>query len=122
MDSHSINIFLPSALLTFQVRRQYKCSRSNSYTMACPPVRGDNPRYLASRLYNEQVDSHSINILLQSALLTFQFRRQCKCSGRNIYTMACPPVRGDNPRYLASRLYNVQVDSPSINIFLPSAL
>ena len=31
--------------------------------------------------------------------------------------MACPPVRGDNPRFLASRLYNVQVDSHSINIF-----
>ena len=71
--------------------------------MACPPVRGDYLRALASGLYNVQVDSHSINILLPSALLTFQFRRQCKCRRSNGYSMACPPVRGDNPRYLASR-------------------
>ena len=29
---------------------------SNSYTMACPPVRGDNPRALASGLSYVQVD------------------------------------------------------------------
>ena len=31
-------------------------SKSNSYTMACPPVRGDNPRALASGLSCVQVD------------------------------------------------------------------
>ena len=36
---------------------------SNSYTMSCPPVRGDNPQTLASELSYVQVDKHSIIIL-----------------------------------------------------------
>ena len=36
---------------------------SNSYTMGCPPVRGDNPRALASGLSYIQVDKHGITIL-----------------------------------------------------------
>ena len=36
---------------------------SNSYTMACPPVRGDNPRALASELSYVHVDKHAITIL-----------------------------------------------------------
>ena len=32
----------------------------NSYTMGCPPVRGDNPRALASGLTYVQVDKHGI--------------------------------------------------------------
>ena len=36
---------------------------SHSYTMGCPPVRGDNPRALASGLSYVQVDKHGINIL-----------------------------------------------------------
>ena len=59
--------------------------------MACPPVRGDNPRALASGLSYVQVDKHGI-------------------------TMACPPVRGDNPRALASGLSYVQVDKHGITI------
>ena len=41
------------------------CERSicNSYTMGCPPVRGDNPRALASGLSYVQVDKHGITIL-----------------------------------------------------------
>ena len=35
----------------------------NSYTMGCPPVRGDNPRALASGLSYVQVDDHGITIL-----------------------------------------------------------
>ena len=35
----------------------------NSYTMSCPPVRGDNPRALASGLSYVQVDIHGITIL-----------------------------------------------------------
>ena len=35
---------------------------SNSYTMGCPPVRGDNPRALASGLSYVQVDKHGIII------------------------------------------------------------
>ena len=36
---------------------------SNSYTMGCPHVRGDNPRALASGLSYVQVDTHGITIL-----------------------------------------------------------
>ena len=36
---------------------------SNSYTMGCPPVRGDNTRALASGLSYVQVDKHGITIL-----------------------------------------------------------
>ena len=36
---------------------------SNSYTMGCPPVRGDNPQALASGLSYVQVDKHGITIL-----------------------------------------------------------
>ena len=35
----------------------------NSYTMCCPPVRGDNPRALASGLSYVQVDKHGITIV-----------------------------------------------------------
>ena len=35
----------------------------NSYTMASPPVRGDNPQALASGLSYVQVDKHGITIL-----------------------------------------------------------
>ena len=35
----------------------------NSYTMGCPPVRGDNPRALASGLSYVQADKHGITIL-----------------------------------------------------------
>ena len=35
----------------------------NSYTRAWPPVRGDNPRALASGLTYVQVDKHGITIL-----------------------------------------------------------
>ena len=35
----------------------------NSYTMGCPPVRGDIPRALASILSYVQVDKHGIYIL-----------------------------------------------------------
>ena len=35
---------------------------SNSYTMGCPPVRGDNPRAFASGLSYVQVDEHGITI------------------------------------------------------------
>ena len=34
------------------------CESCNSYTMGCPPVRGDNPRALASVLSYVQVDKH----------------------------------------------------------------
>ena len=37
----------------------------------------------------------------------------------NSYTMGCPPVRGDNPRALASGLSYVQADNPWYNYFMP---
>ena len=39
------------------------CKLCNSYTMGRPPVRGDNPRALASGLSYVQVDKHGITIL-----------------------------------------------------------
>ena len=33
--------------------------------------------------------------------------------------MGCPPVRGDNPRALASGLSDVQVDKQWYNYFIP---
>ena len=38
------------------------CGLSNSYTMGCPTVRGDNPRALASGLSYVQVDKHGMTI------------------------------------------------------------
>ena len=35
----------------------------------------------------------------------------------NVYTMACPPVRGDNPQALASGLSYVQVDKLGITFY-----
>ena len=49
----------------------------NSYTMGCPPVRGDNPRALASGLSYVQVDKHGITILYH--------HHQCRpCTSRDI--------------------------------------
>ena len=41
----------------------YDPKLSNSYTMGCPPVRGDNPRALASGLSYVQAGKHGITIL-----------------------------------------------------------
>ena len=50
---------------------------SKSYTMGCPPVRGDNPRALASGLSYVQVDKHGITILYH--------HHQCRpCTPRDI--------------------------------------
>ena len=50
---------------------------SNSYIMGCSPVRGDNPRALASGLSYVQVDKHGITILYHL--------HQCRpCTLRNI--------------------------------------
>ena len=42
---------------------KYEYITSNSYIMVCPPVRGDNPRALASGLSYVQVNKHGIIIL-----------------------------------------------------------
>ena len=41
----------------------------NSYTIGCPPVRGDNLRALASGLSNVYVDKHGISILYHKYLI-----------------------------------------------------
>ena len=56
--------------------RLFKALR-NSYTMGCPPVRGDNPRALASGLSYVQVEKHGITILYHL--------HQCRpCTSRDI--------------------------------------
>ena len=60
----------------FVVARQWLVP-CNSYTMGCPPVRGDNPRALASGLSYVQVDKHGITILYH--------HHQCRpCTSRDI--------------------------------------
>ena len=50
---------------------------SKSYTMGCPPVRGDNPRALASGLSYVHVDKHGLTILYHL--------HQCRpCTSRNV--------------------------------------
>ena len=54
-----------------------KTGLSNSYRMGCPPVRGDNPRALASGLSYVQVDKHGLTILYHL--------HQCRpCTSRDI--------------------------------------
>ena len=61
-------------ILKMQFSRMGLC---NSYTMGCPPVRGDNPRALASGLSYVQVDKHGITILYHL--------HQCRpCTSRDI--------------------------------------
>ena len=50
---------------------------SNSYTMGCPHVRGDNPRAVASGLSYVHVDKHGITVLYHI--------HQCRpCTSRDI--------------------------------------
>ena len=49
--------------LNIQMSQDNLSRLCNSYTMACPPVRGDNPRALANGLSYVQVDKHGITIL-----------------------------------------------------------
>ena len=55
--------YLLLEILTFSRDKNIQKYISNSYTMGCPPVRGDNPRALASGLSYVQVDKHGITIL-----------------------------------------------------------
>ena len=85
--------------------------------MGCPPVRDYIPRALASGISYVQVDKHGITFLHQIHLCRCcTLRSSCAKVGkdgiRNSYTMACPSVRGDNPRAraLMSRVSYVQAD------------
>ena len=50
---------------------------SDSYTMGCPPVRGDTPRALMSGLSYVQVDKHGITIL-------YHLHQSRPCTSRDI--------------------------------------
>ena len=50
-------------LNSYLSQRKQNVGLSNSYTMGCPPVRGDITRALASGLSYVQVDNHGITIL-----------------------------------------------------------
>ena len=39
-----------NVMIMFIMRNNYVLSNTCSYTLVCPPVRGDNPRALARRL------------------------------------------------------------------------
>ena len=49
--------------ITMLLTRNKDTRICNSYTMACPPVRGDKPRALASGFSNVQEDKHGITII-----------------------------------------------------------
>ena len=67
-----MRIFRPGFLTAFALVLQFYIR--NCYTMGCPPVRGDNPRALASGLSDVQVDKHGLTILYH----LHQFRL-CTC-------------------------------------------
>ena len=71
----------------------------NSYTVGCPPGRGDNPRALASGLFYVHVDKHGISILGLYHL------HQCRpCTSQDIFAKVgksginahSPPCRKDS--------------------------
>ena len=73
-DADKLYIVIRARELTTQRELTRIC---NSYTMGCPPVRGDNPRALASGLSYVQVDKHGITILCHL--------HQCRpCTSRDI--------------------------------------
>ena len=79
-------MFLKNKNIIFKIRRSKVTDYaaltlhhqlSNSYSMDCPPVRGDNPRALARGLSYVQVDKHGITILYHP--------HQCRpCTSRDI--------------------------------------
>ena len=44
------DLTVANSIMEYSIGLQLDKKLSNSYTMACPPVRGDNPRALASGL------------------------------------------------------------------------
>ena len=61
--SCSVDLGIKSKCLQLGTMLEMVVRLSNSYTMGCPPVRGDNPRALASGLSYVQVDKRGISIL-----------------------------------------------------------
>ena len=79
--------------------------------MACPPVRGDNPRALTSGLSYVQVDKRGITTFTTCVSVNLAHHeiflaKVGKIGISNSYTMGCAAVHEDNPRALAY----IQVD------------
>ena len=67
--------------------------------------------------FSEPVFSHvRLNMMHRTYSSPPIYVNECKQELRNSYTMGCLPVRGDNPRALASGLSYVQVDKHGITI------
>ena len=66
-----------SLLLSLTGRLGQVRALCNSYTIGCPPVRGDNPRALASGLSYVHVDKHGITIL-------YNLHQCSPCTSRDI--------------------------------------
>ena len=54
---------IPKCYKVQRILISFNCFSEYSYTMGCPPIRGDNPRALMSGLSYVQVDKHGITIL-----------------------------------------------------------
>ena len=74
-----LDVFVHASVnaLPYSALKIYPFLLSNSYTMGCPPVRGDNPRALASGLSYVQVDKYGITIL-------YHLHRCRPCTSRDI--------------------------------------
>ena len=63
---------------------------------------------------------YSISLSLGGGLFIYDVALLIRC---NCYTTVCLPLRGENPRALASRLSPVHADKPWYNYFiLPSSV
>ena len=88
----------PASPISIQACKNLRCSdKQNSHVHVCVYERDTWTHFNAAHGH------------LNEDLNTF-------CLG-NIYTMGCPPVRGDNPRALASGLYYVQVGKHGITFY-----
>ena len=56
-----LSLLIVICRLNVAVHIVFRSSKCNSYTMVCPPVRGYNPRALASGLSPVQMDNHWYN-------------------------------------------------------------
>ena len=78
-SSHQPDDCKPKAFVYFFQKTLSFSGISNSYTMGCPPVHGDNPRALAIGLSYVQVDKHVITILYHQHLCRPCTSRDISC-------------------------------------------
>ena len=72
---------------------------------------------IAVDLGRKATETNKQTISVKTVIAELSYPRMNRLS--NSYTMGCPPVRGDNPRAVASGLSYVQVDNPWYNYFIP---